>query len=387
MNSRFPQRILMTADAVGGVWSYAMELCRAFEPFNVNVTLATMGPPASPAQRSEALSHANIDHVHGNYKLEWMDSPWSDVDAAGQWLMELEQQFSPDLIHLNGYSHASLPWRAPNVIVAHSCVFSWWNAVKRCSPPNEWDRYWKAVRSGLLHADMVVAPSQAMLDALQEHYGQIESTRVIANGRELEPRSSANKENLILTAGRVWDEAKNISSLTKIAPNLEWPVYVAGECNSPTKDQHDSSNSPPSKAVGCEPRAHYLGHLSPRELTDWFYRAAIYALPARYEPFGLSALEAASAGCALVLGDIPSLREIWRDAAIFVSPEDSNELRQALDQLIAHAELRNQLSRKARDRAANFTPALMAANYLDVYQSLLDSRSAKLSSKEYLCAS
>ncbi len=32
-------------------------------------------------------------------------------------------------------------------------------------------------------------------------------------------------------------------------------------------------------------------------------------LPARYEPFGLSVLEAALSGCALVLGDIPSLRE------------------------------------------------------------------------------
>ena len=60
--------------------------------------------------------------------------------------------------------------------------------------------------------------------------------------------------------------------------------------------------------------------------------ASIYALPARYEPFGLSALEAALSGCALVLGDIPSLREIWGPAAIYVPADDKvGALRAALD--------------------------------------------------------
>jgi glycogen synthase len=57
---------------------------------------------------------------------------------------------------------------------------------------------------------------------------------------------------------------------------------------------------------------------------DWYARASIYALPARYEPFGLSALEAALSGCALILGDIPSLREVWLEAAPYVSPDDES---------------------------------------------------------------
>jgi hypothetical protein len=58
-------------------------------------------------------------------------------------------------------------------------------------------------------------------------------------------------------------------------------------------------------------RVRCLGPLEASELAGWMHRAAIYALPARYEPFGLSALEAAQAGCALVLGDLSSLREVW----------------------------------------------------------------------------
>ncbi|MEB3829625.1 glycosyltransferase [Phormidium sp. CCY1219] len=61
--------------------------------------------------------------------------------------------------------------------------------------------------------------------------------------------------------------------------------------------------------------------MSPEELSHWYARAAIYAFPARYEPFGLSVLEAALSGCALVLGDIPRLREMWGDAAVFANPD------------------------------------------------------------------
>ena len=75
----------------------------------------------------------------------------------------------------------------------------------------------------------------------------------------------------------------------------------------------------------------HLGHLPQSKLQAWFERAAIFAAPARYEPFGLSILEAALAGCALVLGDIPSLRENWNDAALFVPPEDSRTLEAALE--------------------------------------------------------
>jgi hypothetical protein len=65
---------------------------------------------------------------------------------------------------------------------------------------------------------------------------------------------------------------------------------------------------------------HCLGELPRDALAARAGAASIYALPARYEPFGLSVLEAALSGCALVLGDIASLRETWGDAAVYVPP-------------------------------------------------------------------
>src|SRR4051812_601896 len=119
-------RILMTADTIGGVWTYALDLCRALGGHGIKVMLATMGDSPSADQRAQVAALGNVTLGESRFKLEWMTEPWQDVRAAGEWLLDLERSFRPDVVHLNGYAHGSLPWNGPAVVVAHSCVCSWW---------------------------------------------------------------------------------------------------------------------------------------------------------------------------------------------------------------------------------------------------------------------
>ena len=350
-----PQRILMTTDGVGGVWSYSLELCRALQPHGVEVILATMGAPLRQAQRIEAAGVENIQLIESRYKLEWMDNPWHDLDAAGTWLELLEAQFAPDLIHLNGYAHAALPWSAPVVVVAHSDVLTWWEAVRGGHAPAAWDEYAQVVRRGLHAADLVIAPTRAMLDGLQRHYGLLPNARVIYNGRSTPRGIAREKEAFVLSAGRLWDEAKNARALADIAPDVAWPIKLAGE-----------QVAPAGSAIELR-HVELLGIRAPREMADLFARASIYALPARYEPFGLTVLEAAFAGCALVLGDIPTFRELWGDAAEFVRPDDRTALRRTLSTLISDADRRSELAGRALRRAEQFTMQRMTGEYLAAY--------------------
>lgn len=349
----------MTTDAVGGVWTYALELVRALAPHGVEVTLASMGPLPTPEQRREAHSLGNLQLHARPYRLEWMHDPWEAATAAGDWLLELQHETSPHVVHLNGYVHGALPWRAPVVMVGHSCVLSWWDSVKGQAAPGEWSRYRQEVTRGLRSADCVVAPTVAMLAYLRQFYAPGGELRVIHNGRAPLPFSAREKEPLVFSAGRLWDEAKNIGALESAAPGLSWPVCVAGD------NQH-----PDGGETVCE-SLRLLGKLSPAGMAEWLSRASIYALPARYEPFGLSALEAAQAGCALVLGDIPSLREVWDDAALYVAPEDPDALRFTLETLIRDRALTAELGRRARARAARYTPEAMARGYVEIYDRLL----------------
>lgn len=186
-----------------------------------------MGAPLHEGQRAAAARVANLAIYESDYRLGWMDDPWEDLARAGVWLRQLEADLAPDLVHLNSYVHAALPWSVPTVVVGHSCVLSWWQAV-RGGVPEGCAAYRSGVACGLRHADIVVAPSQTMLEALRRHYGAFGAGRVIYNGCDRARFRPLTKEPLVLTAGRLWDEGKNVTALGRVAPALSWPIYAAG---------------------------------------------------------------------------------------------------------------------------------------------------------------
>jgi glycosyltransferase involved in cell wall biosynthesis len=355
------RHILMTADAVGGVWTYAVDLARELGRRHVAVTLAVMGPQPSAAQQEEIRALPLVTLRHAPFRLEWMQDPWHDVRRAGKWLLDLERDLSPDVLHLNGYCHASLPWRAPVLIAAHSCVLSWWSAVHGSDAPIEWNRYAANVTSGLFAADLVVAPTAAMLAALEFHYGPLRRAMVISNGRSGPESLTRSKQPFVFSSGRIWDPAKNIGRLAECAEEISWPIFIAGD-----------TTSPDGSCVSL-PQVTCLGRLDSHQMQAWMRRASVYALPARYEPFGLSILEAALAGCALVLGDIPTLHEVWGSAAMYVPVEDRGALIAALRRCIEDEDERQALATRAHTRALELTADRMAQAYCDAYQELVDS--------------
>jgi glycogen(starch) synthase len=355
-----PRRVLITADAVGGVWTYAIGLIRGLCARGIAVDLAVVGPPPSAAQRAEALAIAGLTLHEADFALEWMADPWSEVERTRLWLAELAARTRPDLAHLSMYAIATAPWpvELPLLVVGHSCVRSWWRAVHGVDAPPAWERYRREVAAGLRAADAIVAPTRAMLDALREHYGPLSRARVIFNAMAAAssaPTPPEAKSPEVLSAGRLWDEAKNLATLDRAAACVPWPVLVAGDTTHPDGQDINAGN------------VRLLGRLDARAMAAAYARAAIYCLPARYEPFGLSVLEAASAGCALVLGDIPSLRELWSGAAVFVDPKDDLAIARALTRLAVDPSARERMAEAARARAHVFAPARMVDAYLATY--------------------
>lgn len=364
-----PFSILMTADTMGGVWTYAMDLASELSARGVKIALATMGQRPSETQARRAHAIAGLTLFESDFKLEWMDDPWGDVTRAGSWLLELERRLRPDVVHLNGYCHGALPFRAPALVVGHSCVLSWWEAVKGEPAPARYDRYRDEVARGIRAAARVVAPTRAMLASLERHYLVREPGIVIPNGRPFTDITPTPKELFVFCATRVWDEAKNVAALAKAAEGLPFPVLVAGDTKTPGGLSEVKLDS-----------VKLLGDVSHCDVMAWMARAAIFALPALYEPFGLAALEAAGAGAALVLGDIPSLREIWGDAAVLVPPRDAAALQNALHELGGDERRRREFARRARARSIALTSCRMADQYVQIYDDLVAARTPMIAS-------
>ena len=164
-------------------------------------------------------------------------------------------------------------------------------------------------------------------------------------------RGTSPRARQVFTAGRLWDEGKNLAVLDAAAALLDAPCFAAG----PLKG--------PNGAAIALAHARPLGILAPDHVGEWLARSPVFASLARYEPFGLAVLEAAQAGCALVLSDIPTFRELWDGAAVFVPANDPTAAAAALDALLAAPERTAELGAAARAASARYTVEAMAERH------------------------
>src|SRR5215216_7806333 len=225
-------RVLMTTDAIGGVWVFSTALARELCRRGDRVTLVTLGPRPQDHQLAAIGDVAGLDLEITDLALEWMDPDGHDFSRALEHLATIEGRLRPDVVHLNGYREACGDWTAPVLVSAHSCVRSWWRACRGGEPSEpRWHRYIANVAAGLDRADAWIAPTSAFRDTVQALYAPRRRGGVILNGIDFAP-TTVTKEPFILAAGRLWDEAKNLVALAAIASELDWPVRVAGPLQS-----------------------------------------------------------------------------------------------------------------------------------------------------------
>lgn len=353
-------RVLMTTAPIGGVWPYSLELSGALARQGVQVILASMGMALRSSQRRAVFQIPNVALAESAYKLEWMNDPWPAVDTASNWLRRLVISYAPDLVHSNGLVLAAENLGVPVLCVAHSSLLPWTRAVDGREPGPELDRYRTRAADGLRAAAEVVGPTRASLSEILADHGVRRAGGVIPHGRSAAAYPPGVKEPFIFATGRLWDEAMALDVLDASSRSVHWPIRVAG----PRMHLDRPARRAPANLQ-------LLGELEPEQIAGLMSRAAIYVLPMRYEPFGQSALEAALAGCALVLADLDTLREVWGDSAAYVPPNDPTALARQLAALIEDPEARASLAGRARARALELTPERMAAAYLALYRDLL----------------
>jgi glycosyltransferase involved in cell wall biosynthesis len=344
-------RLLLTTDGVGGVWTYSLELARALRPLGVETTVAVAGPAPSRAQLEEASA---FRLVQTGLPLEWVETSPDAVRRAGQEIVALASREAADIVQVSsaallaGYNSS-----IPAIAVQHSCVASWWEAVKEGPLPDELQWRRDLVEAGLRRASAVVAPSAAFAAETTRLYGV--PTTAVYNGRDTDGRSDIPPGEFVITAGRLWDEGKNVAVFDAAARMMETPFLAAGPVSGPNGASVQLEN------------LQLLGKLEPARLQGLFAASPIYASAALYEPFGLSVIEAAQAGCALVLSDIPTHREIWGDAAVFVPARHPAGFAAAIEELMDSPAERERLGELARRRSAIFTPERMARGMADIY--------------------
>ena len=307
------RRLLLTTDAVGGVWRYSCDLALGLRALGVECVLAVLGPGPSAGQRAEV---AGFEVVATGLALDWTAEDAGVLAGAGERLRVLAGLVGASGVHLHAPAlMGEGRWPVPVVVVAHSCVGTWWRAMREGAPPVDFGWRIAATGAGLWGADAVIAPTGAHAAAVRAVYGGV-AIEVVRNGAAAGPVVGGERARAVLTAGRLWDEAKGVAVLDRVAVGLGAPVRAAGSVRG-------------VNGAAIELRhLELLGNLDRAGMARAYGGARVFASMARYEPFGLAVLEAAGAGMRLVLADIPGFRELWDGAATFVA--DEGALRGAL---------------------------------------------------------
>jgi len=353
------RHLLLTADSVGGVWTYALDLARGLVPHGYRTTIAVLGPPPGPAQRAAVAEIEGLDYIDTGLPLDWTAPSDVHVRAAAASLMELAGRLSPDLFQVNSPALACM--RRPDIpllVATHSCMATWWEAME--SGPMPLDFRWRTALAaqGLANADRCIVPSAAFGDAVMRCYDLPRPPVTVHNGGYGQPPEPHAPHDCVLTAGRLWDRAKNVATMDRIAGRLAVPFKAAGAVEGPNGERADTRHL-------C-----LLGQVDSARLAHCLSARPIFVSAARYEPFGLAVLEAAAAGCALILSDIPTFRELWDGAATFLPAEDDAAFARAIEELIGDARLRQERGAAAAERARRYTGQAMADAMARLYDAL-----------------
>ena len=349
-------RLLMTVDAIGGVWRYAMDLATGLRDLGAETLFVCLGPRPTADKREEAERIGRL--ILLDAPLDWLARDKTQVTAVPEMLAELGRQERVDLLHLNLPSQAAnIATDIPVVTVSHSCVVTWFAGVRGTPVPTDWRWQQELNRSGFDHSDAVVSPSFSHAAMLEKAYGPVSRLCVVHNGSRLE-NVLTEKRDVVFAAGRWWDDGKNGAVLDEAARSVRWPVLMAGATDGPN-GQHRTIH-----------HASHRGELPHEQTMRLMHEAKIVASPSLYEPFGLAPLEAARAGAALVLSDIPTYREIWEGCACFADPRDPLDFAAGINRLAEDSDLRAALAVKAYTRSLQFTVEAQAQAMANIYAGL-----------------
>lgn len=115
----------------------------------------------------------------------------------------------------------------------------------------------------------------------------------------------------------------------------------------------------------------FPGYVHSEELPLWYNAATVFAYPSLYEGFGMPVTEAQACGTPVLTSRSSSLPEAAGDAALFVDPQDVDEIAAGLDRLLTDAELRQDLSSRGLAHAGSFSWSRTARQTAQVYRRAL----------------
>ena len=287
------------------------------------------------------------------------------------------KQDKPDLLHVQ-YT-APLRTSVPLVVTIHD--------VSYLELPEYFTRFRAlqlklTVKDTVERAAKILTPSEFSKRAIVRHYG-IEEERVVvvpnavssrfrpvdrATARIAVEKRLGVKGPYVLTVGDLQPRKNHLGLLSAFEkvmqanPKLTHRLVFVGKETWYSAKLHQAV-----AASSVADRVHFAGFVDDADLVDFYGACELFVYPSFYEGFGLPILEAMACGRAVACSNSTAMPEVADSAALLFDPHNSDEMAQAMGDILVDAELRARLERLGQQHAASFSWQKSAALTLNAY--------------------
>jgi len=228
--------------------------------------------------------------------------------------------------------------------------------------PNQW--FIDIEKEGMQKADKIIAVSQFTKRVIVEKYG-INPNKIEVVYNAVYPIGEGEKQNIVLFLGRLTIQkgpefflraAKKVSEYEK---NCKFVVAGAGDMLPRLVDQ--------AVHMGISDKVVFTGALTDEEVKHIHRTASVYVMPSVSEPFGITALEAISAGTPTIMSKNAGASEAFRNC-LRVDFWDIDEMANKIISLLRYGSLHSALADRGKREIELFTWDRVADRTLDVYR-------------------
>ncbi|MFC7361384.1 glycosyltransferase family 4 protein [Nocardioides astragali] len=256
----------------------------------------------------------------------------------------------------------------PTVITIHDMLY-WSNPELMSTPMYTRPVMWMEKR-GAANASHVITDSDVSANEIVKYLGfPRERLHVVplAAGRPAATAASQQTENLVLASGqrrphKNWERL--IRALALVEEDVRPRLVITGA-------RGEDPLAPVVAETRMERWVELRGWVDDDELADLQRRARALAFPTLAEGFGLPILEAMSLGLPVLASDLPVLREVGGDAAMWFDPLDLESIADALRTAATRPDVLSALAAVGLERARLFSWERVARETLEVFHRAL----------------
>jgi len=339
-----------------GVGRYLHELLRAFA--------ATAAPRA---HEFVLCSSAPIDvTAYEDLRIRSVNEPGRGVAWEQLTLRTVLKREQPDLLFAPGYT-SPLWTSTPTVLVVHDVSFS--------SHP-EWFSWREGARRRIItrlaarKAARVVTVSRFSKSEIEAHLGVAPARiSVIPNGvtRLATTPATGGRQPTVLYVGSIFNRRHVPALIDAVALLARRGVDVDLEIVGDNRTSPRIDLRHHAVVADVPDHVRIRSYVTDTELADCYSRAGVFAFLSEYEGFGLTPLEALSAGVPIVVLDGPTTREVYGEAATFVTAPTPVAIAAGIERALFDEDERRRVLGLADDVLARHSWNSSAAQLLELF--------------------